>query len=207
MTLRTNRSISWGLFLVVLMEGCATSPAVYQPDLHTTWQARAKQESTAQPAVAVELYGRRLLNGEPSPSWWLKWRTEGRIKRCARRVLQEFSTFAIDGHPVTPYRLVIEATVDRQVKSYRLVVTVLSLGTIPSPETLLFELEAKLYEGPQLVKSYRADARYDASVNLATGLMAYGRIHYMAVPVMEEAFRNLFIQMERDRGVVWLVPR
>lgn len=147
---------------------------------------------------------RTLYDDRPSPSWFLTWQAKRAIRQALQKVLQEFPFLAkaeLDDTKAS-YRLVIEATHARRNGEARAWLTALTLGLIPHNQELSLELEARLYRGATLVKTYQATGSHHLRINFLAILLLRQRLN-VPQSTIEDTFRDLFLQIEQDAQEVF----
>jgi len=169
----------------------------------SAWDRAPLTTSAPAPDLAVMLYTRHLMFGEPAESLVSKWWTKQKLHEQLRDVQDEFPFLAqAQWEPADetgiPYRLVIEATHAIEGKKLLSVVSATSRYVIPSAQTGVIDLRGRLSRGQTLLKTYEAVGRYRCKRHLVFLALPWMWGYKVPSRTMEDTFRDLFLQIQRD---------
>lgn len=206
--MRSGGSVRFpALFVAALLAlaGCANTRLSHEPGLIDRWKAQPAYTGPV-PALSVVLHRRLMLFGQPAGfgfrKWWVKRGAVDRLEGVMKEfpVLGQASLEAEDAE----YRLYIEGTHSIDGNKTLKIISGITKYVIPSWEHGSVELDARLYRGDEELKRYRAVGHYKVRWFLL--ILAAPWMWHMSVPseVVEDTFRDLFIQLQDDGAQVFL---
>ncbi len=187
--------------------GCAQHRLAQEPGLVTQWDRRQPLASDAPaPDITLVLRTRYLKFGQPADPSMAKWWSKHKVREQLTDVMGEFPCLARarwDGEEAGAYRLVIEATHAIRGRKFLNALSSTSRYVIPSSSTGAIELDALVARGDALLKRYDAVGTYAIKRHALFLLAPMWWGYRVPSATMEDTFRDLFLQLQRDASTLF----
>lgn len=186
---------------LLILTGCAQRRLTHEPGLVSAWdRSQPFPADSPSPQIALVIHPRYLEYGKPTEPGVAKWWSKHKVRHQVDDVIGEFP-FLRQARPTdveAPYRLEIEATHAIRGNKTLHWFSGATYGLIPEKATGVIELDAVVAQGVQALKSYTATGSYAITRQALLMLLPMKWGYKVPAATMEDTFRDLFLQIQRD---------